>query len=192
MIGTALMVIQKTDRKLWTPLTEMDSNFVRAELEGILHSPQFSSSKRYPAFLRYVVSETLDGNGPQIKERTIGIEVFGRSADYDTNNDTVVRYTAGEVRKRLAIYYHDHEDAALEITIPQGSYVPEFRRAVETILAPDEGLIPAFDTVANLPLLDPIVSTLLPAPQAPRRGTLPLLLLLSLILLLLAVRVRYF
>src|SRR5260370_18466699 len=35
---------------------------------------------------------------------TVGIDVFGRTPDYDTNIDTVVRYSAGEVRKRLAPY----------------------------------------------------------------------------------------
>jgi hypothetical protein len=125
------MATVKTARELWVPTTNADQSFVWSELEDILRSTQFSNSKRYPSFLSYVVEQALAGHGPNIKERTIGIEVFGRPTDYDTNNDTVVRYTAGEVRKRLAIYYHDHEDAALEITIPQGSYVPEFHRSIE-------------------------------------------------------------
>ena len=47
----------------------------------------------------------LDGRPEDLKERTIGIEVFGRAADYDTNLDHVVRSVAGEVRRRLAQYY---------------------------------------------------------------------------------------
>jgi hypothetical protein len=67
-------------------------------MEKVLASNQFCNSRRYPALLRYVVDQALSGNGDQIKERTVGIEVFGRPPDYDTNTDTVVRYTAGEVR----------------------------------------------------------------------------------------------
>ena len=120
------MLAARTNREQWHPQTEDEKDVVRGELEAVLKSPPFANSKRYPAFLRYVVEQTLDGRSAQIKERTIGVEVFGRSTDYDTNNDTVVRYTAGEVRKRLAIYYHDHDSSAVQIAIPQGSYVPEF------------------------------------------------------------------
>lgn len=179
------MVIQKTDRERWAPQTEADHTFVWAELEGVLHSPQFSNSKRYPAFLRYVVAQTLDGNGPQIKERTIGIEVFGRSTDYDTNNDTVVRYTAGEVRKRLAIYYHDHEDAALEITIPQGSYVPDFQRVVKPVDAAETAVTPTFDTPVAAYAL-PVPAALPPAAQVNQWRSLPLVVLVTVVALGLA------
>jgi hypothetical protein len=105
---------------------------VREALEKALATPQFSNSKRYPALLRYVVDQTLNGNGEQIKERTVGIEVFGRLPDYDTNADTVVRYTAGEVRKRLALYYHAEADAPIQISLSARSYLPEFYRLAET------------------------------------------------------------
>jgi hypothetical protein len=174
------MVIQKTDREPWTPETDTDQAFVWKELEGVLHSPQFSNSKRYPAFLRYVVAQTMDGNGPQIKERTIGVEVFGRSSDYDTNNDTVVRYTAGEVRKRLATYFHDHPDAALEITIPQGCYVPEFRRAVGSAPASEVNVLPTFGTVPNQQLPAPMLARPGSAVAPPQwRQSLPVYVLLT-------------
>jgi hypothetical protein len=105
---------------------------VRLEMERILSSPQFCNSKRYPGLLRYVVDQTLSGNGDHIKERTVGVDVFGRAPDYDTNADTVVRYTAGEVRKRLALYYVDAADAPIQITLSTRSYLPEFHRIVES------------------------------------------------------------
>lgn len=111
---------------------------VRQELASILESSHFSNSKRYPALLRYVVETTLNGHSDRIKERTLGVEVFHRSADYDTNSDTVVRYTAGEVRKRLALYYHELEgSSAVQIVLPIGSYIPEFYR---TAMPSDEGV----------------------------------------------------
>src|SRR5665213_1862278 len=101
---------------------------VREQLDRILASPLFKNSKRYPSLLRYVVEQALDGHGSELKERTLGIEVFGRLPDYDTNIDPVVRISAAEIRKRIAQYYHDsaHEDE-IRIDIPLGSYVPEFR-----------------------------------------------------------------
>ncbi len=119
-------------RTIWSPETESDRNLVRQELANILESPHFSNSKRYPALLSYVVEKTLIGQSDHIKERNLGVEVFHRPLDYDTNNDTVVRYTAGEIRKRLALYYHEKGgEASVQIVIPIGSYVPEFYRAVE-------------------------------------------------------------
>jgi len=99
-------------------------------LEEVLASPQFCNSKRYPALLRYIVEQTLLGHGDEIKERTVGIDVFGRAPDYDTNLDTIVRYTAGEVRKRLALHYHE-VDAPVQISLSVRSYRPEFLRLVD-------------------------------------------------------------
>jgi hypothetical protein len=103
---------------------------VRAQLEKIVASASFRNSKRYPALLRYVVEKTLEGGGSELKERNIGIDVFGREPSYDLGIDPIVRITAGEVRKRLAQYYqetaHRHE---LRIEIPLGSYQPEFLAA---------------------------------------------------------------
>jgi hypothetical protein len=92
----------------------------------------FYQSKRYPALLRFVVEQTLAGNADQVKERSIGMEVFGRSPGYDANADPVVRVTAGEIRKRLAQYYYDPSHAGeIRIELPTGSYVPVFQRVVE-------------------------------------------------------------
>src|SRR5215475_11474380 len=101
-----------------------------AQLGRILESPQFRSSKRCSLFLRYVVEQASESRLEGLKERTLGVEVFGRSPQYDTNQDPVVRTAAGEVRKRLAQYYLEpgHEEE-LRISLPAGSYVPEVHPA---------------------------------------------------------------
>jgi hypothetical protein len=110
------------------PANEDDRIEIRNQLERILAHPQFQNSRRYPALLRYVVERTLEGNGASLKERTIGIEVFGREPHYDTNLDHTVRTSAGEVRKRLAQYYVESDrDGEIRIDLPAGSYVPQFR-----------------------------------------------------------------
>jgi hypothetical protein len=98
----------------------------RAHLAHILESPQFRSSKRCSAFLRHVVEHAVEGRLESLKERILGVEVFERDPNYDTNQDPVVRSTAGEVRKRLAQYYTEpgHEQC-FRITLPTGSYVAE-------------------------------------------------------------------
>jgi len=114
--------------KIWTPKTDSDRRLVQEELSAILASPHFCSSKRYPAFLRHVVEKCLEGRSDQLKERTLGIEVFGRPPDYDTNADPVVRIIAAEVRKRIAQYYHEAaKESEIQIELPVGSYTPEFR-----------------------------------------------------------------
>jgi hypothetical protein len=83
------------------------------------------------------VEHTLNGSTAQLKERTLGVEVFGRDPVYDTNQDPVVRTTAGEIRKRIAQYYHEpgHQDE-IRIDLPPGSYVPEFHLPVGTVTVP--------------------------------------------------------
>jgi hypothetical protein len=111
----------------WHPQTKQERDAVLAELEAILASPHFCNSKRYPALLRFIVENSLAAKVELLKERTLGIEVFERPHDYDTNTDTVVRYTAGEVRKRLLLYYSEQSHpSSIRISLPAGSYVPEF------------------------------------------------------------------
>ena len=69
-------------------------NAINEQLDRLLASPYFSHSKRFPTFLRFVVEQTLAGDADDIKERTLGIEIFGKEADYDTAADPIVRVTA--------------------------------------------------------------------------------------------------
>jgi hypothetical protein len=105
-----------------------EQNAVREQVDRILASHLFRNSKRFPDFLRYTVEHALSGHTEDIKERTLGFEVFGREPGYDTSLDPVVRMTAAEVRKRLAQYYQspgrEHE---MRIDFPLRSYIPEFR-----------------------------------------------------------------
>jgi hypothetical protein len=97
------------------------------QLDRLLDNPHFSHSKRFPSFLRFVVREELEGRGDQLKERTLGIEVFGRHAGYDTTSDPIVRVTAAEIRKRIAQYYQNAESPdELRISLLPGSYIPRF------------------------------------------------------------------
>jgi hypothetical protein len=122
---------------------------IREQLQRVLAHPLFANSKRYPKLLAYAVEQTLLGNISELKERSIGVEVFGRSPSYDANADPVVRITAGEVRKRLTQYYYEPEHRGeLSIELPIGSYVPVFREA-ERPPEPDPPAIAAQDGFAG-------------------------------------------
>jgi hypothetical protein len=111
---------------------DIDPAAVCEQLDRILASPVFRNSKRYSSLLKHVVERVLDGRPEDLKERNIGVDVFGRAADYDTNADHVVRSVAGEVRRRLAQYYMEPgHDTELRIELLSGSYVPQFRPAAE-------------------------------------------------------------
>src|SRR5215471_14820428 len=104
---------------------------IRQELDRVLASHEFRSSKRSQEFLRYVVEHALSGQGEMLKERTIGIEVFGRPTSYDPSDDATVRVKAGEVRKRLGLYYSSEgAHNPIRIELPSGTYVPEFHTLV--------------------------------------------------------------
>ena len=123
--GITLQPEQVTEN--WTPCSEVEKGAVQEQLERLLASPLFHSSKRYPTFLRLVVARALAGQTDQLKERILGVEIFDRPADYDTNTDPIVRVTAAEIRKRIEQYYHDpkhkHE---IRMILPAGSYAPQF------------------------------------------------------------------
>ncbi|PWT98007.1 MAG: hypothetical protein C5B51_30165 [Terriglobia bacterium] len=125
---------------------------IREELNRVLASHEFRTSKRSQEFLRYVVDHTLRGQADLLKERTIGVDVFGRPADYDPSEDATVRVKAGEVRKRLGLYYAEQGARnPVRIELPSGAYVPEFRAgesAIPAVMPADSQLVAAPAKVA--------------------------------------------
>jgi hypothetical protein len=119
---------RKPDLQATTPsLPPERAAAIRAQVERILTSPQFRGSRRCLSLLRHIVEHTVTGETAQLKERTLGIEVFEREPDYDTSQDPVVRATAGEIRKKLAQYYQEPgHQSELRIDLLAGSYIAEF------------------------------------------------------------------
>ncbi len=107
--------------------TDEERKAIQEQVERLLRNSHFNQSRRFPSFLRFVIEQTLLGQTDMLKERTLGIEIFGREADYDTASDPIVRVTATEIRKRIAQYYQEpgHE-TELRVSLPAGSYVPQF------------------------------------------------------------------
>src|ERR1035441_2754741 len=109
-------------------LDELEKTSVLRELDAILDSPVFQSSKRCQQFLSFVVHHRLEGNHERLKERTIGVDIFQRPAGYATGDDPVVRVQAGEVRRRLDQYYQATPNSSpVRIELHVGTYTPEFK-----------------------------------------------------------------
>lgn len=99
---------------------------VKVHLRSIIASAAFKGSRRSQEFLQFVVERALDHHFDDLKERVLGVELFGRSPSYDTGDDAIVRVTACEVRKRLHQYYVElGRQPEFHIELPTGSYIPE-------------------------------------------------------------------
>jgi len=139
------------------PSSGIDCREIDAQVERLLQHPLFHQSKRLPGFLLYIVSEALrHGSEGSVKERTLGIEVFGRKPDYDNNSDPVVRVTATELRKKLAQYYYEDAHAGeLRIELPPGAYLPHFRKVAVAEAVSIEP-VASIDSAESSDLLNPI------------------------------------
>ncbi len=105
----------------------LSADAVRAEVERVVASSDFTASERACRFLQYVVAETLAGRADRIKAFSVAVEVFGRDETFDAQNDPVVRIEAGRLRRALEHYYLlEGKDDPVVIEIPKGGYVPVF------------------------------------------------------------------
>jgi hypothetical protein len=143
-------------------ITSAQAGAVRAQLERLIASAAFKSSKRCQLLLIRIVEHSLAGDdAPPLRERVLGVEVLGRKPHYDTANDPIVRVTAGEIRRRLGQYYGDPaHQGELRIDLPAGHYAVTFNGDADAKEDGDGGN----EVVAALPVPPPPA-----APHAPRQ-----------------------
>ena len=153
---TSLRVLQRSLKHLhtaenkryarWMPTAEYDTDAVRRQLERVLASAGFSRNERLARFLRFVVEQHLEGRDSEIKESVIAIEVFGRGADHDPKQNSIVRNEAARLRARLNEYYvGEGKYDPLLIELPKGGYTPVLRdvRASSATTAPAPAVTPS-------------------------------------------------
>ena len=106
---------------------------IKAELDRILASKGFATAGRLSRLLRYVVEKTLAGEADQLKEYSVGVEVFDRDDKYDPRLDSIVRVEAGRLRSRLDEYYNgEGAPSPIRISLPRGGYVAQFEPRAES------------------------------------------------------------
>jgi hypothetical protein len=117
-------------------VTPIPDHEVRSELDRILASKGFAGAGRLSKLLRYAVERTLAGETDQLKEYSVGIEVFERDQNYDPRLDSIVRVEAGRLRSRLDDYYNgDGASSTIRIGLPRGGYSAHFERKGESPVA---------------------------------------------------------
>jgi hypothetical protein len=109
-----------------SPETAVPTSALREHLRDLFESPAFKGSRRSQQFLQHIIEKTLAGHRDELKERNLGVALFGRDPSYDTGEDAVVRVTASDVRKRLQQYY-SQTNGPIRVDLHAGSYTPEFR-----------------------------------------------------------------
>ena len=108
---------------------EIPASDIKAEVDRILASRGFANAGRLSRLLRYVVDKTLANEPDQLKEYSVGIEVFERDEKYDPRLDSIVRVEAGRLRSRLDEYYNGAGSSSpIRITLPRGGYTAQFER----------------------------------------------------------------
>ncbi|MGQ0737326.1 MAG: hypothetical protein ACT4QD_27230 [Acidobacteriota bacterium] len=100
---------------------------VREARDRVLAAEPFAHAGRLSRLLRYLVDRALAGEGDQLKEYVLGVEVFDRGERFDPRLDSIVRVEARRLRARLDEYYRGPgKTDAVVIAVPRGSYAPVF------------------------------------------------------------------
>ena len=126
------------------------------KVDKILRSTTFRSSEVLRNLLSFLAARALEKRSESVKVKEIATRVFGRSDDFDSQSDSVVRVHMGRLRSKLAEYYVDEAaDEDVVISIPRGSYAISLHRrnhstaVAETVVAPGEVTIPVSPPIAD-------------------------------------------
>ncbi len=111
---------------------------LRDSYERVFHSAAFARSERLSTLLKHLLRAAESQNPSMVDERTLGIQVFGRSADWDTSVDPCVRVAMGRLRNKLDEYYENAgRNDALKIVLAKGNYLPQVVANPTAIPVPD-------------------------------------------------------
>lgn len=112
-----------------TPSNKIMPDDVRATLAHIVQSAMFCNSPQLIKFIQYVVDASLGGKAEKLKAYAIGVDVLGRSEDFDPQIDPIVRVEARRLRQAIESFYAGPgANEPIRIEIPLGSYAPVFHR----------------------------------------------------------------
>ncbi|MFN3325175.1 MAG: hypothetical protein ACK5AZ_16900 [Bryobacteraceae bacterium] len=126
----------------------------RETLRRILRSRHFKRARKKSRFLEFVCEQSFVGKGDDLNEYLIGVEVYERGADFNTQDDAIVRVQAHEIRRCLREYYEDEgRDDPWKIEIPPGQYAPVFVKVSEGTPQPSAALTGGRERLGGLPTL---------------------------------------
>src|ERR1035438_2139540 len=106
------------------PTAQASADEIQPELERVLNSGTFRKTPSLRHFLRYIVTNTIEGHADRIKESNIAIDVFSRHEEFDGRIDNIVRVQAHRLRKLLDTYYSEEgRDDRYRFFVPKGNYI---------------------------------------------------------------------
>ncbi len=114
-------------------------NELTSQVDRILASEAFRGSETLRKLLEYLAGRAREGSSHSIRAKEVAASVFGRTSDFDPQNDSIVRVHAGRLRSKLAEYYvSEGSNDPVVVTIPKGSYdlVVQHRTTAEVIVEP--------------------------------------------------------
>ena len=134
-------------------LDRVDVDAAREELQAVLQAKAFRQAPTLAGLLSYLCEKRFAGEASQIKEYSIGVDVFRRGPDFDQEADSIVRVEINRLRKRLSDYYaQEGASHRIRIGIPVGQYVPDFQKTgVPDPVQPEETAAPPAAPAAHSP-----------------------------------------
>ena len=146
---------------------ETDEQTIKAELNRVLGLRRFSGAPQMSAFLRYIVTETLNGHADRIKAFSVGVDALGKPDTFDAQTDPSVRVLALRLRKTLSEVYEDLQGCVAIIDLRVGTYVPSFYRvsgstAPTDVQNTDEAVTGLLASTGNEPCVSARVATISP------------------------------
>src|SRR5215467_549059 len=129
---------------------ELDQH--KIQIQRIVSSKAFKTSEVHRNLFNYLAEKSLGGEAHNLKEYTVGLDVFGKPASYDPRQESVVRMHVGRLRQKLAEYYRtEGTDDPVIVDLPKGGFALTFEtRPVPLAPLPVEVVAPV-----ALPLPEP-------------------------------------
>ena len=101
-----------------------------------MQSKAFRSSEVHRNLLNYLAEKSLAGEGDNLKEYTVGLDVFAKPESYDPRQESVVRMHMARMRQKLGEYYRTEgaEDPVI-VDLPKGGFKVTFEPRPVAVLA---------------------------------------------------------
>jgi hypothetical protein len=99
----------------------------KVQIQRIVASRAFKTSEVHRNLFNYLAEKSLAGEAHNLKEYTVGLDVFGKPASYDPRQESVVRMHVGRLRQKLAEYYRtEGADDPIIVDLPKGGFALTF------------------------------------------------------------------
>ncbi len=106
-------------------VVETETNL--AQVRRILQSKALRTSEVHRNLLNYLAEKSLSGEADNLKEYTVGLDVFAKPESYDPRQESVVRMHMARLRQKLAEYYRTEGTAdPIIVDLPKGAFKVTF------------------------------------------------------------------